>query len=728
MSPERKMTSPHNTQESSATIFALDIGTRQCVGILAIREGDSLRIVDVEIREHSSRTMLDGQIHNVFEVTKIVQDIKQALEARQHCVLSQVGVALAGRALRTVRAGIRKEISLYEEISVDAVRNMELEAVSNILRDAASEFGTGDFYCVGYSVLTYSLDGTTIGDLAGHYGKQMSVDVIATFLPRVVLDSMLSVLRKAGLEATNLTLEPIAAINVIIPPDIRRLNLSLIDIGAGTSDIALTREGTVVGYGMVPEAGDEITETLCEQYILDFNTAEIIKRQLNVNPTVHFRDILGRQHEVATALIKEQLRDRVRQFAESLSRHVVELNLQVPHAIVLVGGGSLTPLLEEELSRAFPLAASKIGIRLPNMVEGIIDTTGKLQGPEMVTPLGILVMTARSQGLRFVEVYVNGRRLQVLDMQQSLDVVSALVAAGIDSRRLYGKIGQALCVDVNNELKVIRGQMGTPAQITINDQPAQLKDTVRHADRIGFVDAVDGSDGAGRVKDVISSVKVRVTANGQPVELSPLAYMNGDVIDLETELADRASIVYQSRVTAQAVLEALGVNSGALAQREVIIRVNHEPRVLTQANFRLSVNGKAASLDTEVSDGSVVEFVDGQPAYYRVRDVVELPAAAPNILIMVNGAPLELPGNPGRVYMNGQIVGPDEFVIDRAEIVTLAPEKVPPTVAQVLPTLSLDVEAQKGKRCQISVNGVPGGFTTPLSAGAEVKISFSERL
>ena len=97
---------------------------------------DKLKIVDVEVIEHKTRTMLDGQIHNINEVAKIVIDIKNRLQKRLNITLCDVGVAVAGRALKTVKAKINKELSLNEEIAEDAIRNLELEAVSTILNDA----------------------------------------------------------------------------------------------------------------------------------------------------------------------------------------------------------------------------------------------------------------------------------------------------------------------------------------------------------------------------------------------------------------------------------------------------------------------------------------------------------------------------------------------------------------------------------------------------------------
>ncbi len=714
-------------RNKSDLVFSLDIGTRKVVGIVAEKAADSLKIIDVEIVEHKTRTMLDGQIHNINEVAKIVTAIKENLQKRLDVELRDVGVAVAGRALKTVKAKIDKELSLNEEITEDAVRNLELEAVSSVLNDAESDFGSGDFYCVGYSVVYYELDGAFIGDLIGHFGRNMSVEVIATFLPRVVLDSMLSVLRRAGLEVINLTLEPIAAINAIIPTDIRRLNLLLLDIGAGTADIALTKDGTVFAYGMVPEAGDEITEFLCEKFIIDFGTAEIIKKQLLRQQKVQFKDILGREHNVESKRVIDVIRPRVNKLAESIARTVLELNQKVPHAAVLVGGGSLTPLFEKELAASFPLQEENIGIRLPDMVGEVVDKTGKLKGPDMVTPIGICVMTAKSTGLKFIELYVNEKRVNVLDMQQNLDILSALVVAGVNKMKLFGKIGHAICVEVNGQLKVIRGQMGKPAQIKLNDQKADLTTKVKTGDRIFFEEAENGHNAQGKVSDVVKIKAVKVKVNSQEVEVSPKIFINGDVVDPDTQLVDRANIEYREDVRVRDVLTAIDVDISSLQEREIVVRVNKEPRVLSQSSFFLLVDGKRATLDSIVQDGSVIEFKQDQTAFYKIKDIVDVPPDAESIEVMLNGEKQIIPGNKGRIFMNGQLVNPDEFIIDRAEIITRPPEKVPPTVSQVLENLELNLEEQKGKLMKIMVDGQSAGFTTPLSHGTDITIKFVER-
>ncbi|MBU4305013.1 MAG: rod shape-determining protein, partial [Candidatus Omnitrophica bacterium] len=691
------------------------------------KSANKLQILGMEKIEHKSRTMLDGQIHNINEVAKTVRQIKANLEETLNISLRNVGVAVAGRSLNTIKAKIEKTIPSDDEISEDAVRNLELEAVSSVLNNARHDFGHGEYYCVGYSVIYYALNGEQIGSLAGHFGRSMAVEVIATFLPRVVLDSMLSVLRRCELEITNLTLEPIAAINAIIPQDIRALNLALLDIGAGTSDIALTKDGTVVAYGMVPEAGDEITELICEKYILDFTTAETVKRSVLNQREVTFRDILGRVHSLDSEKVIESIRPRVKELAASIARCVCDLNQKVPCAVVLVGGGSLTPLLEGEIAEAFGWEASNVGIRLPEMVEGIEDTTGKLQGPDMVTPLGISIMIAQSSGLKFLELQVNNRRIHVLDMRQKLDVLSALVAAGVDKMRLYGKIGRAICAQVNGELKAIKGKMGKPAQIKLNGEDASLTAKIKNKDSILFTEAENGEDAQGKVADIIDSdLTVRVEVNGQSIEIKPQIIMNGLPVELDAELPDRAVIEYPQEVLVKDALERAGVDIPTLQEREIVVRVNKEPRVLTQRNFTLMLEGKEVGLETPVKNAGKIEFSSGPVMFFKIKDVVEMPPLGKSVNVILNGMTHVILGAKGKIFMNGQEVTPDEFLIDRAEIATRPGGILPPTVAQVLEHVSFKPEEQRGKLLRITVNGQPAGFTTQLCAGAEVMVNFVE--
>ena len=193
--------------------------------------------------------------------------------------MKSAAVAAAGRALYTVTAV--SEIEIDGVITYEQERDLEFAAVQYAQSNLAASNTIDDptsYYCVGFSTIQYELDNIRLKTLVGQRGKIAKATVIATFLPRQVIDSMQSALQYSSLEMRALTLEPIAAINVLIPPTMRHLNLVLVDIGAGTSDVAITKNGSVIAYGMVPLAGDEVTEAISQKFLLDFNVAEEVKR------------------------------------------------------------------------------------------------------------------------------------------------------------------------------------------------------------------------------------------------------------------------------------------------------------------------------------------------------------------------------------------------------------------------------------------------------------------
>ena len=248
-------------------------------------------------------------------------------------------------------------------ISHEDILHLEYSAVQEA-QNTVAEKNTlrSTYYCVGYSILYYRLDGQEIGNLIDQSGEEASVEIIATFLPKVVVESLLAALKRADLEMQALTLEPIAAINVLIPPTMRRLNVALVDIGAGTSDIALTDAGTVIAYGMVPIAGDEITEAISDYLLLDFPLAEAAKRKLINHDVITVTDILGFETEMSKEEIIQHIKPALDRLAESISQEILQLNNgKSPKAVMLVGGGSQTPLLTKLISKSFKFTRKSRG-------------------------------------------------------------------------------------------------------------------------------------------------------------------------------------------------------------------------------------------------------------------------------------------------------------------------------------------------------------------------------
>lgn len=703
-------------------IFALDIGTRTVVGLIAEPIEEGLRVKHLFFEEHKTRSMLDGQIHDVTQVSKVVSRVKEVLEGEYGGKLTEVSVAVAGRALKTMRGSAEFPTDVTRDVEEDIVRELELQALQNALRKLREESPSREeFHCVGYSVVRYTLDGEPIRNLVGQRGKRIGVEVLATFLPRVVLDSMLSVLRRTDLKLSSITLEPIAAIEVVVPPDMRMLNLALVDVGAGTMDIAVTRDGTVVAYGMVPVAGDEITERLCERYLLDFNVAEKVKRALSENvPFVEFEDILGNTYRLEREELIRVIEPEVERHAKLLSEKILELNSSPPQAVICVGGGSKVPLFDLKVADFLGIDRNRVRVRGAEFLKGVEDLTGRLRGPEMVTPLGIALVARRGGGFRFIDVWVNDEMLRLVSLTGELKVLDALIPMGITQEELRPRPGMSLTVEVNGEIRIIRGELGEPAKIFVNGEEVGLDYPIKHGDKIVVKRARPGKAAFASIRDVVGDLPpLRLFINGRMFEFFPEVYVDGKKLPLKAPLHDRAKIEIVQVKTVREALRKAGILP---MPDEIKVSLNGEERILPLWDGKVFLNGIEASLEASVRDGDRIDLINLKELSYKVRDIVpELELR--KIRVYVNGKPLEIAWGGITVSINGRIAAPDESIYDGAKIEIKEVYGDSPILSHVFKYYPID-EILKGKRGYIKmrVNGEEAGFTTPIKDGDRIEI------
>ncbi len=531
-------------------VFALDIGTRTIMGVVGEERGDRIEVLAVQVLEHAQRAMLDGQIHDIAKVAAGARKVKEALEARLGRRLQRVAVAAAGRVLKTCQVSVTREIDESREIDAQLVGALEMEGIRRAQDQIATELpdnGRNPFYCVGYSVIHYHVNDLPIANLIGHRGTLIGADLLATFLPHMVVDSLHTVMERIGLQVSSMTLEPIAALNVAIPRDLRMLNLALVDVGAGTSDIAITRGGTVVGYAMAPFAGDEVTEAIAQQYLVDFHTAERIKLSLG-EPAgeIAFHDILDNQMVVPVDAVLDVIRPVVENLARTIAERVIACNGgKAPNAVFLVGGGSQTPELAHLLSGIMGLPAERVAVRNRSIARNIGYEGSELQGPESITPFGILTTAFQQAGRDFYHVYVEDRPIRLYNARR-MAVSDALLLAGYVPDQLIGKSGRSLTIMLNGMEKVIRGGFGKPAVIERNGQPAGLTTTVEPGDRISVREAERGPDAVSSAGDHAGACRpVVLVLAGVQYEVPGRLLCNGKVVEPQTPLRDGDSLVVE---------------------------------------------------------------------------------------------------------------------------------------------------------------------------------------
>lgn len=702
----------------SELVFALDIGTRSVIGIVAEQRDGMLHILATERMEHKTRAMLDGQIHDVPQVAAVIREVKRRLTERTG-TLHSVAVAAAGRALYTMTAEAEQDVTGI--ITPAQQRDLDFAGVQEAQRRLAHSHTVDDptrYYCVGYSTIRYTLDGNDLKTLVGQRGRKAQATVIATFLPRQVVDSMQSALREAHLEMQALTLEPIAGINVLIPPTMRHLNLVLVDIGAGTSDVAITRGGSVIAYGMVPMAGDEVTEAISREYLLDFNIAEDIKRKTADGQDVSFTDILGMKLSLTAEQVVAAIKPGVENLADAIAKQVLELNGEPPQAVMLVGGGALTPMIPELVAEALDIPAGRVAVRQPEEVDGIADLPPELHAPDAVTPLGILKI-ASINTLHFLAVWINDIEYSLFNFR-ALNVSDALLAAGINLRKYNGRPGMGLVITVNGERRSFPGTMGTLAQITVDGKSATL-DTPIHDDcRIKLVAGEDGRQPEIHLSEVIGSTdSYTILLNGAKTDVAASILLNDDTPSGDPVLCDGDSIVTHPERTLGEMLHAMNLPP---AGRGISYTLNGETRRFS-APPKITLNGAAASLSSVLREGDAVTYEEaGAPT---IESVLDLSVAGSYAVITYEGKEHQVPASGFALTINGRAASPGTVVEDGA-VIAYQKGTGSANVSEALLAVGFTPPPATSRvSFAILVNGVKADFTSPIRTGDTLEVIFT---
>ena len=706
-------------------LFALDIGTRSVVGIILEETNDTYHVADIIVKEHKERAMVDGQIHNVVYVAELIAQIRKELELK-HGPLTKVSVAAAGRSLKTERATITVNIKNRAIFTEEDINRLELQAVQQAqqqLVQQRDDIASSHYYCVGYSVLHYRLDNETIGSLLDQQGNEAAIEVIATFLPRVVVESLIAALKRADLEMDALTLEPIAAINVLIPQTMRRLNVALVDIGAGTSDIAITDQNTVVAYGMVPTAGDEVTEALSDTYLLDFPVAERIKRTLSTNEPIIMQDILGFDQTYEHAEVLHAILPTVRQLAAAIGNEILLLNSNTPpKAVMLVGGGSLTPQLPELLGEVLQLPANRIAVRGIDAIQNITRDDSIAPTPELVTPIGIAI-AAKKMPIQYMSLKVNGQIVRLFEVKE-MTVGDAMLAANIRAKQLFGKPGQALAITVNGQDIFIPGEHGQPATLLLNGEPASTKTRISSNDEITIIDGKDGKVAVACVKDILDGAMTKnIMIEDKAYTLEPKISINGQPATLQSRLKDRDVITYTIAETIEDALTLANERQLIENCRSFSIFVDNRAMHLPAFSAELRLNGQPAKLTYPIKNGDRIHLRMGDtPTAQMIADEVGV-RLTEAITVTFQDQAVTLTKTENEIQMNGLAIAPNQKVTNGARIAFIPRETSPfifqdvfrfsdwqlPTVASSFTILRNDMEV---------------GFDSLIFGGDTLKIIF----
>ena len=585
-------------QAEKNVVFGLDIGTRSVVGTVGYMQDEIFNVMAQCVEKHETRAMLDGQIHDIGKVGATIKHVKEKLEQQTGIHLTDVCIAAAGRVLRTMKTNFEEEFTDNRELTQEEIYNLESKAVEKAYQEfLAQNQSDMKFYLVGYSVMHYYLDDYQIANLEGHNAGRVAIDLIATFLPDDCVDGLYKACERAGLKVANMTLEPIAAMMVAIPPPYRMLNLALVDVGAGTSDICITDDGTITSYGMLPIAGDSITEIIAQHCLVDFNTADQIKIDASHMDQVKYVDIMGLEKTISAKEIAKMIKPLVEKMSKMVTQQIKQLNGNKPvSAVFVVGGGGCVPGYTKALAKEMKIPEERVALRGEEVMKSIHflnDDDSIARDSLMVTPLGICV-SFYEQSNNFVFVSFNGQQTKIYD-NGKLAIVDAAMQADFPNEDLFPKRGEELRFTVNGQERMVRGEPGEAAVITLNGSPADIHTKIHANDIIEVTSSTVGKPG----KSEISAIPefggtFNITVDGKSIDVPRTAEVNGEVQTGFYDIKSGDEIKILDYETAAQIAELLDID---LSEDTVI-----------------TVNNEVATGDTPVYENFKVEFKSGADA------------------------------------------------------------------------------------------------------------------
>ncbi len=668
-------------------VFGLDIGTRNVVGTVGYMKNGRFQAAAIVSKEHDTRAMLDGQIHDINKVGDTIRSVKHELEVCTGKKLKEVCIAAAGRVLRTVQ--VHEDVEFEGEVRVNAenIYSLELIAVEKAHKELNLKGEKYKFYCVGYTPVRYYLNDYAINNLDGHKAEKIGIDLLATFLPEEVVDGLYAAVDYAGLTVANLTLEPIAAMNVAIPEQYRLLNIALVDVGAGTSDICLTKDGSVVAYGMIPAAGDELTEIIAKEYLVDFASAEKIKLAAGKKKTITYKDIMGITHKLAASEVHKLLDAQLTKIADDVADKICELNGDKPvSAVFVVGGGGKFPGFTDKIADRLKIAHERVAVRGEEVLTSIDFVTESVKKDALlVTPIGICI-NYYNQKSNFIFATVNGERVKLYD-NNHLSIVDAVMQSGMPNESIFPRRGKELSFTVNGKSRLVRGSTGDAASILLNGRESSMNARIAHNDQIEIRESTAGEAGRitiGELEEYKSTVNFVV--NDKLIVCPKFAYVNGELKGADYDIKPGDDIIMENYYTVKQLFDFMDVSTQGITI--LVNNVEAEADTIVYENFNVTYH--EAEPDESVEQ---LKQTGIQAKSTSENEAQPEEAAEPvSITISVNNSSVVLSGKSRYTFVD------------------------------VFDFYPFDLKTPGGTELITTLNGEKVPFTAPVSAGDKIEL------
>lgn len=716
-------------QMEQKLVFGLDIGTRNIVGTVGYKDGEEFYVLAQYIREHETRAMLDGQIHDIGRVGRTIEAVKKELESQIGVTLHEVCIAAAGRVLKTIHTSVEYEFETETVVEGEHIHTLDLLGVEKAQQILNENNDTKfKFYCVGYSVVKYYLNEDVFSNLEGHKAEKIGEDIIATFLPEDVVDGLYSAVALAGLKVANLTLEPIAAINVAIPETFRMLNIALVDVGAGTSDISITRDGSIIAYGMIPCAGDEITELIVQHYLVDFKTAEHIKRTSGIADEIEYTDIMSITHTIPSKEVWELVKPLVDQLTADIAAKIKELNGDKSvSATFVVGGGGKVHNFVDNLAEELELPKERVALRGEEVLREVhFEQPDIKKDPLLVTPVGIC-LNYYDQRNNFIFVRFNGERIKLYDNGR-LTIVDAAMAAGFPNEQLFPKRGKEINYTFDGKTRVARGEAGESAIVKVNGTVVSINTPLEPNFDITIEPSTAGEDAQYTLAQLeeYGNAKISFEVNGRIITCPRFFEVNGSLEPPFYQIQEGDRVETRSFYTVGQVMEFMDVEIDL--EQEILVN-NRDADLNTLVYENFSINWTVLSYLTPADEadagyGQGEQGTDENNATMEEGTIQANSAASPENANQESGVTQTDTVNQQNAETKQPETSAITVMINKEPVVLNGKKEY--IFVDIFDVISFDLNGGRGRELMLTLNGIKPSYMEPIHDGDTIEIYWQE--
>ncbi len=385
-----------NKKDKGACALALDIGTAVVKALIfrINREEGKGHVIGVGRAEQALGDMQSGAVTDIAGVVATCEQAIREAAGLANIRPNQVILGIAGELVKGSTTTVHYErLKPKTKIDMPELKNIlhkvQWKAFDKVRKQLAWETGHAeiDVKLINAAIVDVRIDGYRVTNPLGFQGKDVSIGIFNAYAPLVHLGALQTIAAELDLDLLSIAAEPYAVARAMNLEDAPEFSAIFLDVGGGTTDVAVVNNGGVVGTKMFALGGRAFTKRVSQELGVNLLEAEALK----------INYALGQLAPLELAKIKEVLAGDVRVWVSGLELALAEFTETelLPSRILLCGGGSLLPevrasILNPDWSKNLPFARPpQVGFIKTGDVNNIIDATGKLREPQDITPMAL---------------------------------------------------------------------------------------------------------------------------------------------------------------------------------------------------------------------------------------------------------------------------------------------------------------------------------------------------